>query len=202
MGNPAGSRGDPGADSGQGKGSSAREMLHAFSCRPSAAPSALPGFGRARCTTAATQRALQQSLLHRGSSPRHREATPSVLPLRGSKAQSRSEPSEPPRPRFTPRGQCPAFPADSSVPRRNVLWICRRSPEYPRHKCGETDASLRNHILRVFTRREGKGACPRACIKPDPSGHSPVSRCSMTDGGMKSRAPRLSGDGRLMMTWP
>lgn len=26
--------------------------------------------------------------------------------------------------------------------------------------------------------------------------------CSMTDGRMKSRASRLSGDGRLMMTWP
>lgn len=66
----------------------------------------------------------------------------------------------------------------------------------------ERDASLlRNHALGVFIRRERQGVCPHVC-KPGPSGHSPVSRCSMTDGRMKSRAPRLSGDGRLMMTWP
>lgn len=38
--------------------------------------------------------------------------------------------------------------------------------------------------------------------KREPYGHFPEPHCHVTDGRMKSRAWGLSGEGRLIMTWP
>ena len=132
----------------------------------------------------------------RGSSPPRRETACSVRPGGIFKALVATKPLSP-RPSFTLHGQSAARSADQSVPSRNLLWVCRRSPEHAQRKRREAGRRLRHRRLGA-----SQGACPDVRAEPDPSGHSPVSRCGMTDGRMKSRAPRLSGDGRLMMTRP